>query len=69
MEPLTIESGGPAQTHRSDTTAAGIPPINTVGTQGPVMGPPTCGLGEASGQVCKSVSLAAEGINKNLVYR
>jgi len=38
-------SGGPAQTHISPITAAGLPPINTVGTPGPDIGPPTCGVG------------------------
>jgi len=33
-----------------------------VGTPGPVIGPPTCGLGDARGQVCMSVILAADGI-------
>ncbi len=46
----------------SETTAAGNPPIKTVGTQGPVTGPPTCGLGVASGHVCISVCRAADGM-------
>ena len=40
-DPLTIVSGGPTQTQLSVTTAAGIPPISTVGAPGPTMGPPT----------------------------
>jgi hypothetical protein len=62
VDPFTITSGGPAHTHKSPTTAAGRLPIKTVGTQGPVTGPPTCGLGVASGQVCISVIRAAEGM-------
>ena len=38
-------SGGPAQTAISPTTAAGFPPMSTVGTHGPEMGPPTWGGG------------------------
>jgi len=63
VEPFTITSGGPAQTHKSPTTAAGKLPIKTVGTQGPVIGPPTCGFGVAKGHVCISVIRAADGIN------
>ena len=40
-DPLTMVSGGPTHTHISPTTAAGCPPMSTVGTDGPVMGPPT----------------------------
>jgi hypothetical protein len=65
-DPLTIESGGPTQTHMSPTTAAGIFAINTVATPGPEIGPPTCGMGGTAGvcigQVCISVNLAAKGI-------
>jgi hypothetical protein len=47
----------------SPITAAGIPPIKTVGAPGPVMGPPTCGMGGnpgvTIGQTCISVNLAA----------
>jgi hypothetical protein len=57
-----MTSGGPAQTHKSPTTAAGKLPIKTVGTHGPVIGPPTCGLGVAKGHVCISVIRAADGI-------
>jgi hypothetical protein len=67
--PFTITSGGPAQTHMSETTDAGNPPISTFATEGPVTGPPTCGLGVAKGQVCISVILAAEGIFSNLFLR
>ena len=63
VDPTTIVSGGPTHTNKSPTTAAGKLPIKTVGTQGPVTGPPTCGTGPLNiGQVCMSVSLAAEGI-------
>ena len=65
-EPMTITSGGPAQTHKSPITAAGRLPIKTVGTPGPVTGPPTCGLGVANGQVCISVIRAADAIMFNL---
>ena len=65
-EPITITSGGPAQTHKSPITAAGRLPIKTVGTPGPVTGPPTCGLGDANGQVCISVIRAADAIMFNL---
>lgn len=65
-EPFTIESGGPTQTQESPTTAAGIFAIKTVGTPGPAMGPPTCGMGGTPGvcmgHVCMSVNLAANGI-------
>src|ERR1700743_296418 len=44
-EPFIILSGGPTQTAISPITAAGIFPINTVGAPGPVIGPPTCGIG------------------------
>jgi hypothetical protein len=60
-------SGGPTQTHKSPITAAGSLPIITVGIPGPVIGPPTCGMGDGNagvcmGQVCISVNLAAGGI-------
>lgn len=66
-DPLTIESGGPAQKQLSPTTAAGKLPIKTVGTPGPIIGPPTWGTGEGNagvcmGQVCKSDNLEAGGI-------
>src|SRR3954447_20860694 len=44
-EPIAMASGGPVHTHMSPTTAAGMPLISTVGTPGPVIGPPTCGIG------------------------
>jgi hypothetical protein len=48
----------------SPITAAGNPPIKTVGAPGPITGPPTCGIGDGNagvciGQVCISVILAA----------
>jgi hypothetical protein len=62
-DPFTSESGGPTQTALSPSTAAGIFPINTVGAPGPMIGPPTCGIGGTPGctcmQVCISVILAA----------
>lgn len=66
-DPLIIASGGPTQTQLSPITAAGSFPINTVETQGPIIGPPTCGIGDGKagvciGQVCISVILAAAGI-------
>src|SRR5690606_14421156 len=58
--PITIESGGPAHWAASPTRAAGSPPIKTVGEPGPVIGPPTCGLGPSNiGQACMSVTRAA----------
>jgi len=60
-------SGGPTHTQLSPTTAAGKPPIRTVGAPGPTTGPPTWGIGGTPGvcigQVCKSVILAAALIN------
>src|SRR5581483_6752350 len=66
-EPLTMVSGGPMQNNRSPTLAAGSPPISTVGRQGPIMGPPTCGIcigptGVFCGHWCISMSLAAGGM-------
>jgi hypothetical protein len=65
-EPLTMESGGPTQTHISPITAAGIPPMMTVGTPGPSTGPPTWGIGGSPGvtmgHTWRSVSLAAGGM-------
>src|SRR5690554_2676107 len=56
-------SGGPEQTHISPITAAGLPPINTVGTPGPDTGPPTCGGGGVPGfnmgQTCILPTVAA----------
>src|SRR5215210_6673195 len=66
IEPMAMVSGGPVQTHMSPTTAAGMPLIRTVGTPGPVIGPPTCGIGGvpgvARGQTCMSPTRAAGGI-------
>jgi hypothetical protein len=66
-EPFTIVSGGPTQVQLSPTTAAGILQIRTVGTPGPMTGPPTWGIGDGNagvcmGQMCMSVNLAAGGI-------
>jgi hypothetical protein len=66
-EPFKIVSGGPTQMQVSPNTAAGSPPITTVGVPGPIIGPPTCGIGAGNagvciGQVCISVNLAANGI-------
>lgn len=71
-DPLTMISGGPTQTKLSPTLAAGSFPINTVGSPGPTIGPPTCGIGGTPG-VCighwwKSVSRAAGGIFFNLSW-
>lgn len=64
--PMAMVSGGPTQTAMSPMTAAGMLPINTVGAPGPVMGPPTCGIGGvpgvAIGQTCMSVRRAAGGM-------
>jgi hypothetical protein len=61
-----MASGGPVQTQVSPNTAAGMPPINTVGAPGPMTGPPTCGIGGnpgvCIGQVCKSFMRAAGGM-------
>jgi hypothetical protein len=61
VDPIRIVSGaGLTQVHISPTTAAGIFPIKTVGTPGPIIGPPTCGFGPSDiGQVCISPTLAA----------
>jgi hypothetical protein len=48
-DPFTIESGGPTQTNMSPTRAAGNFPIKTVGSPGPIIGPPTCGIGGSAG--------------------
>lgn len=65
-DPFTILSGGPTQVHISPITAAGIFPISTVGTPGPMMAPPTCGMGGSPGvtigHTCMSLILAAGGI-------
>jgi hypothetical protein len=66
VEPLTMVSGGPTQTHMSPTVAAGRKPIMTVGTQGPEIGPPTWGMGGVPGvhigQTCMSEMRAANGM-------
>jgi hypothetical protein len=51
VDPCITADGGPTQMHTSPTTDAGIPSINTFGTPGPMMGPPTCGIGTTAG-VC-----------------
>ncbi len=67
-EPMAMASGGPTHKHMSPTTAAGRNPIMTVGTHGPLIGPPTCGIGGSPGvtigQVCISESRAASGIDR-----
>src|SRR5579883_1800694 len=66
-EPSTMTSGGPAQLARSLTRAAGNAPIITFGE--PVtIGPPTCGVGLATGQVFRSVMRAAGGIGSSSPY-
>jgi hypothetical protein len=69
LDALTIASGGPTHTQLSPKQAAGIPPINTVGAPGPMIGPPTWGIGAGTagvciGQVCRSPILAAAGMAK-----
>src|SRR3954451_3507488 len=70
VDPMTIVEGGPTHTHMSPTTAAGIFAISTVGTPGPVIGPPTCGIGGVPGvcigQTCMSPRGAAGGIGSIL---
>jgi hypothetical protein len=65
-EPFIMVDGGPTHVHESPTTEAGIFPINTVGTPGPITGPPTWGTGGtpgvAIGHACISVILAAGGM-------
>jgi hypothetical protein len=72
IDPLIITSGGPTQTALSPTTAAGSLPINTLGTQGPTTGPPTCGIGGKPGvtigQICMSVIRAAGGMMLYMVW-
>src|SRR6056297_2251299 len=66
-EPMARESGGPAQTAVSPTTAAGMPAISTVASPGPAIGPPTWGtVPVTSGQTCMSVSRAAGGMDSGL---
>lgn len=43
-DPPAIASGAPAQVHWVNATAAGVPPIKTVGTPGGRIRPPTCGF-------------------------
>ena len=42
-------SGGPTHVHISPSTAAGLFSMSTVGTPGPVTGPPTWGTGGVPG--------------------
>jgi hypothetical protein len=66
VEPIAMVSGGPTQTSISPTTEAGMLLIKTVGTPGPVIGPPTWGMGGTPGvtigQTCMSVKRAAIGM-------
>src|SRR3954452_9990606 len=66
VDPMTIVAGGPTQTHMSPTTAAGIFAISTVGAPGPVIGPPTWGIGGVPGvcigHTCMSPRRAAGGM-------
>jgi hypothetical protein len=56
-------SGGPTQRALSPILAAGKNEINTVQQPGPIIGPPTCGIGPVIiGHTCKSKSLAANGM-------
>src|SRR5215212_1590969 len=68
VDPIAIVSGGPTQVHMSPTTAAGIFAISTVGTPGPMTGPPTCGIGGVPGvcigQTCMSPTRAAGGTGR-----
>jgi hypothetical protein len=68
-DPMTITSGGPTQIAMSVTRAASIPPMITLGEHGPLIGPPTWGIGGKPGvtigQTCMSVNLAAGGINNS----
>jgi hypothetical protein len=61
VEPRTTVSGaGLAHAHRLVTVAAIRLPMSTDATP-VVIGPPTCGLGPSDiGQVCMSVTLAAD---------
>src|SRR5580700_9794805 len=60
IDPSTMTSGGPTQIAMSVTRAAGRPPMSTVGAQGPMIGPPTCGTSTVTiGQTCMSVIRAA----------
>lgn len=63
-----IVSGGPTQVHLSPAVAAGKLPINTVGTPGGKIGPPTCGTGPVvAGQACISETRAAGGIQASVI--
>ncbi|MGC1087285.1 MAG: hypothetical protein WA894_02520, partial [Candidatus Acidiferrum sp.] len=63
-EPMMIMSGGPTQVSMSVMRAAGRAPINTVGSQGVMIGPPTWGtIPVTIGHTCMSVTRAAGGIS------
>ena len=53
VDPLMMESGGPAHVHFVPTVAAGFPQIKTEITPAGIIGPPVCGLafGFVIGQV------------------
>lgn len=48
-DPLMMVAGGPTHCEMSDTMACGISPVITFGEQGPIMGPPTWGIGGVPG--------------------
>jgi hypothetical protein len=48
-DPFIIVSGGPTHINISPTRAAGMPAIKTVGSPGPLIGPPTWGIGTGPG--------------------
>lgn len=62
VDPLMIVSGGPTQVAISPNFACGRLQVRTVGAQGGMIGPPTCGLGPSDiGQVCMSLNREAGG--------
>lgn len=69
VEPPTIELGGPsAHTQAAPWVAAAKLPINTVGTPGAWIDPPTWGKGDAAGQMWGSSTRAAGRVIRAL-YR
>src|SRR4051794_39782131 len=61
--PLTIVFGGPTHVTMSPITAAGSPPMSTVGAPGPITGPPTWGTTPVtSGHTVMSVNRNAGGM-------
>jgi len=62
-EPWRTMSGGPTQTHMSVMCDWTMPIVITVTAPGPMIGPPTCGIGTTAGviigQMCMSVILDA----------